>query len=311
MNDGEIGTNVPGKTEPGKTVRRRRTWYRRRVRNQKALLALLCVVIIAGALWQNVARHFSSLPAFHASQALPASFWGRANRPFVIQPARPKKFLHRIPGIYPYSVIPGGFKSVEDLRYAALRDYVIRRHYAHFDFSHAHFERAQQAREVYLSYRIRDKIFWTRRRAHLLAGELLLTDGNITARARCGNQISDTAKPDVSDEEPDEDVLDQPVAVIDSAPSAPIHPMLASPDLPIGQPTPPQVFAGNFSFPYVPVGVPIPSGLCPAGEIKVDGRCKKHHKKPVVPEPSTMVLLASGLAMIGWRYRKTAGLPLA
>jgi hypothetical protein len=113
-------------------------------------------------------------------------------------------------------------KDVDDLRYKALRDYVVRRHYAHFDYSHARLVQAREAREVYLSYRIRDSVFWTRRKIRLRLGEMLLTDGKITARARCGNQISDTAKPDVSEEEPAEDVFSgvpRPSAALGRRPS--------------------------------------------------------------------------------------------
>ncbi len=194
-------------------------------------------------------------------------------------------------------------KGPGDLRAAAARDYVVRRHYARFDYSRAHLERITEAREVYLSYRIRDTVFWTRRKIRLRPGELLLTDGKIAARALCGNQISDTAKPEISNEEPEEDVLDQPVAAL-NPPSWPIRPMFAPLDLPSGQPLAPKLFAGLFFFPYVPVDVPLPSGVCPAGDVIVARHC--HHKhKPVTPEPSTMVLAASGLAFIVWRYRKT------
>src|SRR6202162_3532424 len=126
--------------------------------------------------------------------------------------SKPAKFVARIPSVYPYSVVPGGVKDPDDLRYKALRDWVVRRNYAHFDYGHARLERGTEARELSLSYRVRDAIFWTRRRIRLHPGELLLTDGKITARARCGNQISDTAKPEVSDDEPAEDLLDQPVS---------------------------------------------------------------------------------------------------
>jgi hypothetical protein len=218
--------------------------------------------------------------------------------------AKPTKILARIPGVYPYSVVPGGVKDPDDLRYAALRDYVVRRHYAHFDFSHARLIRATEAREVYLSYRIRDVVFWTRKRARLQPGELLLTDGKITARARCGNQISDTAKPEVSEEEPAEDVLDQPVAIA-AAPSFPTRPTLVPPDLPAVGPTAPPLFASSFSFPYVSAGA-LASRGCPAGDTDFDGVCRHKHKPPPVPEPSTMVLLSSGLALVLWRYRRTS-----
>ncbi len=301
MNDGMIG----------KTVRRRRSWYRRRLRIQRTLVAVVACTLIAGACWQSAVRHFS-LPTRHASQILPASFWSRQNvrKDLALMAARsahPARFLGRVPGIYPYSVVPGGVKDPDDLRYAAARDYVVRRHYARFDYSHARLVRAREAREVYLSYRIRDTVFWTRRKIRLHPGELLLTDGKITARARCGNQISDTAKPEVSNEEPEEDVLDRPVAQIEPGPSFPVRPLLASADLPGGDPTPPQLFASNFIFPYLSTGLPIPS-VCPAGDTVVSKRCRpKHHKPPTtVPEPSTMVLIASGLALVLWRYRRIA-----
>jgi hypothetical protein len=218
---------------------------------------------------------------------------------------KPKKSLARIAGVYPYSVVPGGIKDLDDLRYAALRDYVVRSHYAHFDYSHAQLLRASEAREVYLSYRVRDAVYWTRRKVRLHPGELLLTDGKITARARCGNQVSDTAKPEVSKEEPEEDVLDQPVATLEPGPSFPVRALLPPLDMPAGQPTPPQLFAGSFVFPYVPFGVPIPSGLCSANDHRVDGKCVPK-RKPVLPEPSTMLLIGTGLAFIAWRYRSRA-----
>src|SRR5438270_649345 len=248
----------------GKAGRRKRSWYRRRLRLQRTAMALAVGLLLAAVCWQNAARYLS-LPSLHSSQLLPASFWTRGNisRDLSLaaaHSARPAKPLPRISNVFPYSIIPGGVKDASDLRYAALRDYVVRRHYARFDLSRAHLVRATEAREVYLSYRIRDSVIWTRRRVRLHLGELLLTDGKITARPRCGNQTSDTAKPEISDEEPEEDVLDQPVAGIELAPSLPIRPMLAPPELPGGEPVAPKLFAGSFFFPYVPIGVPLPSG---------------------------------------------------
>jgi PEP-CTERM motif len=296
----------------GTRVRRRRSWYRRRLRVRRVLVAVVVGVLVAGACWQTVARHFS-LPYVHSSQVLPASFWARQVAPednhksFAFADAeslKSPKQLPRIPNTYPYSVVPGGIKSSEDLRYAALRDYVIRHHYAHFNFANAQLVRNTEARAVYLSYRIRDRVFWTRKRIRLHVGELLLTDGNIIARARCGNQTSDVAMPEVSNEEPDEDVLDQPVVAVNTVPSMPIRPMLTPPDLPEGVPIAPQLFAGNFFFPYVPVSVPFPNGACPKTDEIVNGKCVPKKKPPVVPEPPTMLLIGSGLALIAWRYRK-------
>ncbi len=293
----------------GKRPRRRRTWYRRRLRKRRIVVTLVFGTLLAAACWQNVASYFSS-PSRHGFQPSSASSWVRGNghrNPGLLGVAaiKPVKFLARIPGVYPYSVIPGGVKDSSDLRYAALRDYVVRRHYAGFDFNNARLIRSREAREVYLSYRIRDAVFWTRRKIRLQAGELLLTDGKITARARCGNQISDVAKPEVSEEEPAEDVLDQPVAIA-AAPAFPGRPLPAPADLPTGVPIAPPLFAGGFTFPYVPFGAPNVSGTCPAGQTDGPSRNCPKHKHPVVPEPSTWLLLASGMALILWRYRRTA-----
>ena len=298
-------------SENGRGARRRRSWYRRRLRLQRTLLAVVVGTLLAGVCWQNAARLFS-LPSWHASQVLPPSFWVRADihKDLAFAAARSvkaAKFLAPIPAVYPYSVVPGGVKSPGQLRQVAARDYVVRRHYAGFDYNRAHLVRATTAREVYLSYRIRDTVYWTRKKVRLHVGELLLTDGKITARTRCGNQVSNAAKPEVSDQEPAQDILDQPVVDIDSAPGLPMRPMRAS-DLPAGEPIPPKLFAGGFFFPYVPANVPLPTGgRCPAGEEDVHGHCRpKHHKPPQVPEPSTMLLIGSGLALITWRYRGIA-----
>jgi len=291
----------------GKSGRRRRSWYRRRLRFQRALIAVFFTTLLAAACWQNAARFFP-LPSLNGSQLVPESFWGGRNIHknlawMAAHSVKPAKSLVRIQDIYPYAVVPGGVKSPDDLRNAAQRDDVVRRHFAHFDYVRAKLERVKEAREVFLSYRIRDTVFWTSKRIRLHPGELLLTDGKITARVRCGNQISDTAKPDVSNEEPAEDVLDQPVAPVDSAPNLAIGPRLA-PGLPSGQPVAPKLFAGGFFFPYVPVGVPLPGTCLPDYQL-IDGHCHPKRHKVVTPEPETIVLIAFGLALIAWRYRRT------
>ncbi len=292
----------------GKGPRRRRSWYRRRLRMQRILVAVVIATVAAGACWQ-LAPSYLAERARHESRLAPSSLWTRGdirnNLALRAAESKPQSFPRR-QGIYPYSVIPGGVRDSEDLRYAALRDYVVRRHYARFDFTHARLLRATEAREVYLSYRIRDAVYWTRRKVRLHPGELLLTDGKITARARCGNQISETIQPEVSNEEPDVDVLDQPVLAVDAAPSLTPRPVLTAPDLPVGSPAPPQTFAGGFIFPYVPFGEPSFGG-CRVGEVNKKGVCKPPRRGTVTPEPSTILLLASGLALIAWRRRRSCG----
>ena len=309
----------------GKTVRRRRSWYRRSLRIQRSLIAVVMLALLTGVCWRSAARFFAAAP-WRASQPSPESTWTRgdvraklsslAARAGQSAPASiPKK------GVYPYSVVPGGVHDPDELRRAAARDAVVWQHFAHFQYQHARLVRATEAREVYLSYRLRNRIFWTRKKVHLRRGELLLTDGKITARTRCGNQVSETPKPEVSEEEPAEDVFDRPVAELEPpllARSSLLPPSLpgASPVSPQG----PQLFNDGFLFPYIPYGVPIPSRVCETAaqeqfeenhgivdDEKKEKPCLPHrHKPPVVPEPSTWVLIGSGMAAVYWRYRKTS-----
>ena len=308
----------------GKAVRRRRGWYRRRLQIQRSLIAVLVVGLLVGVSWQSAARFFAAAP-WRASQPSSETAWTRGNvrsklSSLAAHASRSANPLAEKRSVYPYSVVPGGVEGPDDLRRAAEHDAVVWQHYARFQFEHARLVRAREAREVYLSYRLRDRIFWTRKKFRLHLGELLLTDGKITARARCGNQVSETPKPDVSEEEPDEDVLDKPVAELIPPPLLIRSSLL--PPLPGPDPQPPQgpqLYTGGFLFPSVPYGIPIPPGLCETAAQEqfedthgiVDNEKKEkpcrpnHHKPPVVPEPSTLVLISSGLAAVYWRYRKT------
>jgi len=286
----------------GQPVRRRRTWYRRRLRNQRILAAFVVVAVLATAAgWQTAFRLFSR-PGHGAPESSDSAFGH--SRPTVswgsFRPAKHSVYTSSIPGVYPYSVVPGGLNSADSLRRAAAGDRAVARHFADFHYDNARFVRVEQPREVYVSYRIRDTIFWTQKRIRLHIGEMLLTDGKITARAKCGNQISDTAKPEVSKEEPEEDILDQPVALEPIVPTLPVRAQL---ELPSGQPISSKPFTLSYSFPYVPYGLPLPPRNCQfVGEL-ADKNCV-HHKKPVTPEPSTYILFGSGLALVGWLYRR-------
>ncbi len=283
-------------------TRRRRSWYRRRLRRRRLAATAILVTVIAAVCALNFVRILSSHS--RGSRGTSSLFEVRnyINQELGFTPphaSRHPRYVARIPDTYPYSVVPGGVRNPGALREAASRDRAIAQLYSHFDYEHARLERIRGAREVYVSYRIRDSIFWTRKKIRLPAGELLLTDGKITARAKCGNQISDVAKPDVSDEEPDQDVMDQPVALEPLGPSFPIRQTVSLGDLPAGQPVA-QAGPGGFSFP-----APISAGryiVCVKKNGTIDKNCGGP-KGPPTPEPGTMVLLGSGMALIFWRYR--------
>jgi len=72
-----------------------------------------------------------------------------------------------------------------------------------------------------VSYRIGDRVYWTRRPVLLAPGEPVLSDGTNEVRARCGNRIDDRVLGETSEAEPDAGVLDTPLVGESVGPAAP------------------------------------------------------------------------------------------
>src|SRR5688572_6581112 len=117
--------------------------------------------------------------------------------------------LDDAPAVYPYSIIPGGAQSTEELRRAIEKDPVVAAHFAAFDLSRTRVETLETPRVAYVSYRTGQDVFWTRKPVVIPAGERVFTDGTNTARVRCGNCLSESPGP-VSVDEPPAEVLDTP-----------------------------------------------------------------------------------------------------
>lgn len=117
--------------------------------------------------------------------------------------------------VYPYSVVRGGVFSAGEARKAVETDPVVARHYAGLKTDKLELRKLTQDRAAYVSYRVGDNIYWTAKAVKLSAGEYILTDGNHTVRARCGNRLSETQEEPMSTvEEPVvEAVLDSPMEV--------------------------------------------------------------------------------------------------
>ncbi|MDQ1409357.1 MAG: hypothetical protein QOJ41_1092 [Acidobacteriaceae bacterium] len=92
--------------------------------------------------------------------------------------------------LYPYSVIAGGAESPQELKEAVAVDPVVAQHYLDFDLAKAHRVTLDAPKLVYVSYRIGNKVFWTKHKLALRKGEAMLSDGRNMARTRCGNRIS-------------------------------------------------------------------------------------------------------------------------
>ncbi len=142
-------------------------------------------------------------------------------------PAYPSKRL-----VFPWSVVSGGVASPLAMREAMRDDAVVAAHYAGLKPAGFRAEALPTNRKGYVSYRIRDKIYWTRRMVTLQAGETILTDGETMVRGRCGNLISDAPRQPVAaaEAEPAEIAMDQPVreAHLMLSPALPGEPAVAT-----------------------------------------------------------------------------------
>ena len=206
-------------------VRRRRSRRHRRNRTaRRVLLIVFCVGLALGVYLEipsdAAPQWFSSIHLHRLSSSLPRS--SRAAEPDRLAVTVNQNLLSRlqqeslpqpeIRPIYPYSVVPGGVKDAQELRLAAARDPVVAAHYAGFDYAHARAFRLMMARRAYVSYRIRNRVYWTRRRVTLNKGETVITDGKTIARARCANQVKEVAPPPeaTSGNEPPAALFDEP-----------------------------------------------------------------------------------------------------
>jgi hypothetical protein len=170
-----------------------------------------------------ISGHFRSRPICVAT--------GRRapENPIAQQPHRPE---------FRYSVIPGGAYSPAELRAAIERDSLVRAHFANFDLNRVHIVILRQDQHDYVSFRLKNHIFWTKRRIRIAAGEVMLTDDRNYARTRCGNRLSKTPVRDTTPLEPAESAFSE----IDEAHTLPVLPIAPSiPTILLSSPSAPQV----------------------------------------------------------------------
>ena len=178
--------------------------------------------------------------------------------------------------VFKYSIVPGGVRSGDEVVRAMLRDPVVAEHYAHVVPAALRTETLTAPLSVSVSYRVGDQVFWTKKKLTLSKGEKVLTDGKTTLRERCGNILSmEPLGPSLETEPaaPEFDLRIDPFTPHDG-----VNPLGYPPD----PPAPP-------SGP--PPGTPTPFSLDPP-------------PPTVVPEPSTWVLIATGLGLGIARLRK-------
>ena len=183
--------------------------------------------------------------------------------------------------VYPYSVVAGGVRSPEELKLAIAKDPIVAEHYAGFDSVRAHLVKLREAKLAYVSYRLGNKVFWTKKKIRLAKGEPLITDGESYARTRCANRVSEKPQPRTSSREPSPKELDKPIDPASREVIAALIPPI---------PTSPPVSGIDF-VPVIPL-VPLFGGNPPPVPVTP------------TPEPGTLLLVGSGLAGLAALRRK-------
>lgn len=146
----------------------------------------------------------TQLSELHISKIARSVFSGRR--------ANLRKAEDKARKIYPFSVVPGGVYSAEELARSRRIDPVVARHYAGFG-TNVTVQKTVRDTYMYVSYRKEDKVYWTKGKHRIKQGEYVVSDGQNFARARCGNRLSAVQQePVMNADEPADDRLDKPEA---------------------------------------------------------------------------------------------------
>jgi len=212
--------------------------------------------------------------------------------------------------LFHYSIIPGGIQSSKELQNAVAHDPVVAAHYAGFNLRKACVTTIEQDRDVYVSYRVGEKVFWTKKPLRLAKGETVITDGAHMARARCGNRISEIPMEPISPAEPQPEALEtaqNPGPLTDPGPAF---------ELPLDPPPGTSIevaehHRGFFIPPFIPIYWAGPSSspglqVSPPTSTSPSGPSPPPSPSPTqVPEPATLLLLSAGFSTV-WLLRKTS-----
>lgn len=313
--------------------KRRRTRRHRRNRFIRRTLAVVAVAFVAASVSSLALKYFSP-SLFRASAPTPVSFAEAEqsrNRLLSTEQTTSQPSANR--PVYPYSVVPGGVQDAKELKWFAEHDPVVAAHYAGFDYDHARVVKLVLARTVYVSYRIGNHVYWTRHRIQLHKGEKVITDGKMTARTRCANRVEEMPAQATAPSEPAVEKFEEPVRAGEGtamkAPPVPFESALLNrPMMPAIEPAAPlstlyNPFLGGNYPPIQPPPLP-PGGICAptppkkknslsqAEPVSLDTSSTKKKKKvnpcgggpTSVPEPSTWLMLATGLALVYWQARR-------
>jgi len=262
-------------------------------RNHKKSRANRVLFIFACAIVGLAAVYFAST----ALRTKPVARTPDLSQKFVPPPDEDARLAEEARLVYPYSVIPGGIRSSEELAAYIATDKVVADHYGDFAVQESSIIEAKKTRMMHVSYRVGDQVYWTKNKVKIPAGEMLITDGECESRLRCGNRVSAALMNPVAEEEPMVETFDMPQLVRIIPPQLPGDPMLAQLDT--GQL--PEYVPSPFSDPGMGV-VSVPDrsyNPIPGRQIDSEILLPETPMIPVsVPEPGILALLIAGLASI-------------
>jgi PEP-CTERM motif-containing protein len=298
-------------------LRRRPTSRHRRNRLIRRALFLSAAGFFSVILFAIAVRHFGPSLFRSPQTAIPSLQQLEASRAKVLLANQDTFRPQNDRPVYPYSVVPGGVEDVRELKWVAEHDPVVGAHYAGFDYDHARVVRLVLARTVYLSYRIGNRVYWTRHRVTLHKGEKLITDGKITGRTRCANRVEELPQQAASFLEPPPAKFDEPLGARGTAVEIPPIPFQSA-LLPALEPTGPlSAYDPLTAENWVPIAPPpMPTGgVCTppkknekeiGAELESQGKKKPNpcSAPETVPEPGTWVLVCSGIAAMFWHARR-------
>lgn len=240
-----------------------------------------CVALVLATLTIFLAAGFSVISWLSPIQDSRPDGFGFLQQPYLNSFGRLPSLALPHRQVFPYSVVPGGVNSPQEIKEAVARDPVVAKHYSGLHLKKLRLIRLRKGRTAYVSYRLGGNIYWTKRKLKLAQGESLFTDGKNTVRTRCGNLISESPRSPTLPAEPTSARFDAPL--IPEPPENPVPPLVLLPGP-----------GGSVFFPPL---VPI----FPGGGSSPP---PNHPPEPPPPppvhiaEPSTMVLLLCGLTLL-------------
>jgi PEP-CTERM motif-containing protein len=311
-------SNKPESVSAKIVIQRRPTRRHRRNRRIRRVLLLVVGASLAFGFVSIALQHLSPSLFRGSRSGVPDRETVEAGRDILL--LTQQESLRQIESrpVYRYSVVSGGVRDASELKWMAQHDAVVASHYAGFDYNRARVVRVPLAHTAYISYRIGDKVYFTRHRVTLKKGETVITDGKITARTRCGNRVEESPQQATSSLEPPAVQFDQPVlptGIALSNPPLPFESALLNHPA-VGPALPLSLYDPFVPGPWVPITPPPLPGVCGLGKKTTDtpstGTTGKGDPCNTgggggggeVPEPGTWLLVASGLAAMLWKTRQ-------